>query len=412
MLRNYLKMALKVLTRRKFYTFISMFGICITLTIFLIVYAFWEHTTGAQAPETKLDRSLFITSTRLEYKGGGMSRNMASFYFLDRYVSKLETPEAMTFFSSPSTVNTYVNDKKISLDLKYTDAAFWEVMDFEFIEGRPYQPEEVLQRQPVAVLNREVKEKMFGKEPAIGKEVELYKEKYKVVGVVENTSFSRILSYASFYTPYTLSKDNLKEQKFKGSYMASLVAKSSAHRKEVQAEFNAMMREVENPEPDRITGIYIHADPYLANFTRQILGDDTDNAGVTQAYMVLGLFLFLFMLLPTINLMNINISRIMERASEIGVRKAFGAPSSSLVWQFVFENVLLTLICGLISVGFAYLALEAINGSGLIPHSRLTINMQVFWAGLLLTLLFGLLSGVYPAWRMSRLQAAEALKIN
>jgi putative ABC transport system permease protein len=38
--------------------------------------------------------------------------------------------------------------------------------------------------------------------------------------------------------------------------------------------------------------------------------------------------------------------------------------------------------------------------------------MQVFWAGLLLTLLFGLFSGVYPAWRMSRLQAAEALKIS
>ena len=102
----------------------------------------------------------------------------------------------------------------------------------------------------------------------------------------------------------------------------------------------------------------------------------------------------------------------MERASEIGVRKAFGAASLSLVWQFVFENVLLTLICGILSVGLALLVLEAINSSGLIPHSQLALNMQVYWAGLLLTLLFGLISGVYPAWRMSRLQAADALKIS
>ncbi len=50
----------------------------------------------------------------------------------------------------------------------------------------------------------------------------------------------------------------------------------------------------------------------------------------------------LFMLLPTVNLVNLNVSRIMERASEIGVRKAFGASSRTLVGQFVVENLVLT----------------------------------------------------------------------
>lgn len=317
----------------------------------------------------------------------------------------------MSFYSVFTTVNTYVNNKKVSMDQKYTDAAFWEVMEFEFLEGRPYQQEEVRQGQRVTVLNREVKEKIFGKESAIGKEIELYNEKYTIVGVVENVSFSRIHSYASVYLPYTLSKDDITKLRYDGLYMASLVAKSPAHRKEVQQEFNAMMKQIENPKPGEIVAINIHADPYLANFTRMVLGDEEDS-GLTTAYTVLGVLLFLFMLLPTINLMNINISRIMERASEIGVRKAFGASSSSLVWQFVFENVLLTLICGLLSIGLAFLALEGINSLGLIPHSRLALNMQVFWAGLVLTLFFGLVSGVYPAWRMSRMQAAEALKVS
>ena len=55
----------------------------------------------------------------------------------------------------------------------------------------------------------------------------------------------------------------------------------------------------------------------------------------------------LFLLIPTVNLVNINISRIMERASEIGVRKAFGAPARTLVGQFLVENLLLTFVGGL-----------------------------------------------------------------
>ena len=59
----------------------------------------------------------------------------------------------------------------------------------------------------------------------------------------------------------------------------------------------------------------------------------------------------LFITLPTMNLVSINLSRIMERASEIGVRKAFGASSRTLVGQFVMENVVLTVIGG--AIGFA-----------------------------------------------------------
>lgn len=412
MLRNYLKMALKVLTRRKFYTFISMFGICITLTILLVVYAFWEHSTGAQAPETKLDRSLIVNRVRiLSGNGNSTSTSNLSFYFLDRYVSQLKTPEEMSFYSLYSTVSTYVNSKKVELDLKYTDAAFWEVMDFEFVEGRPYLEEEVNNKQPVVIINKAVKEQLFGKAPAIGKEVEIYKEKYRVIGVVENVSYTRLHSYASVYVPYSLSRGDLKEFTYQGPYMATLVAKSPGDREAMQKEFNAMMQQVENPEPDRIDEILIHADTYLASNTRWAFGSGEDT-GLSTVYAVLGTMLFLFMLLPTINLMNINISRIMERASEIGVRKAFGATSTSLVGQFVLENIILTLLCGLLSVGFAFLILEFINSTDFIPHAKLAINLPVLGAGLFLTLIFGLFSGVYPAWRMSRLQAADTLKIS
>jgi putative ABC transport system permease protein len=116
------------------------------------------------------------------------------------------------------------------------------------------------------------------------------------------------------------------------------------------------------------------------------------------------------MLLPTINLVNLNVSRIMERASEIGVRKAFGASSRTLVGQFVVENVLLTLIGGAIGLGLSVFVLQALGASGVVQYARFGLNLRIFAWALATALFFGVFSGVYPAWRMSRLHPVDALR--
>jgi putative ABC transport system permease protein len=126
--------------------------------------------------------------------------------------------------------------------------------------------------------------------------------------------------------------------------------------------------------------------------------------------MILAGAALMFMALPAINLINLNVSRIMERASEIGVRKAFGASSRTLVVQFVVENLALTVIGGLLGFLLAGFVLQSINQSGLIPYAELTLNMRIFLWGIALAVVFGLLSGVYPAWRMSRVHPVVALK--
>jgi putative ABC transport system permease protein len=80
------------------------------------------------------------------------------------------------------------------------------------------------------------------------------------------------------------------------------------------------------------------------------------------------------------------------------------------VGQFLVENVVLTLIGGLLGFVLAALVLGGINDSGLFPYARFAVNGRVFLYGLLLTLFFGVLSGVYPAWKMSRLHPVDALK--
>ena len=127
---------------------------------------------------------------------------------------------------------------------------------------------------------------------------------------------------------------------------------------------------------------------------------------------VISFFIVLFFLLPTLNLINLNVSRIMERSSEIGVRKAFGASSKTILFQFVFENIILTIIGGIIGFTLALILIYVINDSQVLEDTILNFNFKVFIYSLLICLFFGILSGLIPAWRMSKVHIVNALKQN
>src|SRR5215217_3324173 len=93
MLKNYFKIAIAVLKRRKFFTFISLFGISFTLTILIVLTAFVDNIISPNYPEVNRERSLYITTVQqLDVKNHGQMTGPASFYYLNRYVSTLKTP--------------------------------------------------------------------------------------------------------------------------------------------------------------------------------------------------------------------------------------------------------------------------------------------------------------------------------
>ncbi|TPW02360.1 MAG: hypothetical protein FD129_3210, partial [bacterium] len=117
-------------------------------------------------------------------------------------------------------------------------------------------------------------------------------------------------------------------------------------------------------------------------------GTSGDDERPRTGLFLLGLSLatLLFMALPAINLVNLNISRMLERSSEIGIRKAFGATSGHLVAQFLVENLVLVLISGAVGLVASAWALELINRSGWIPNASFHVNGRVFVEALLLCL--------------------------
>jgi putative ABC transport system permease protein len=169
------------------------------------------------------------------------------------------------------------------------------------------------------------------------------------------------------------------------------------------------------PDPKMFKTFDAPADTQFGIAAREILDDaySDDKPGLSASgklAIAMTVAALLFMSLPALNLINVNLSRVLERASEIGVRRAFGATRSRLVGQLVLENVALTVVGGVLASALASLVLAAINASGAIPYARLGVNLRVLFWGLIAALVFGVLSGVVPAWRMSRLHPVEALR--
>ena len=408
MLKNYFKIAIAVLRRRKFFTFISLFGISFTLTILLVLTAFIDKVVGDNYPDKKRDRSLYIS--RISQTGKNtMSSGPPSFYFLDHYVRAIKTPVTIAISSGFSGTNTYVNNKKIAVNYKFTNAEYWDVLDYDFLEGKAFNKQQVANADKVAVISADMKKEYFGDvATVVGQYIEADNVKYRVIGVVQNVPITSYMTYSDIYLPYTVAKDGgyKSNKSYGGGYFGILLANSKDDLDKIHNEYEQLVQRLP-PEQKMFDKVSSHADSYIRSYVDT--GDDR-HSGVFIVVTAISIFAFILMILPTLNLVNINITRIMERSSEIGVRKAFGASSGTLVYQFIVENIILTLLGGAIGVILSFIVLQVINSAHLIANLELSINFMVLFIGLLVCLVFGLISGVYPAWRMSKLNVVTALK--
>lgn len=408
---NYLKIALKVMTRHKLFTFISLFGISFTLLILVLITSAVDHTFGPYYPEDKLDRTLSVTMGLLTSESNGMSSGpLFSPWFFNKYVKTLKTPETISLASYGNGIQVYKGERKINMSVKYVDGEFWEILDFDFLEGKAFSKEQEVNIEHVAVINERLRNEYFDGQPCVGKYIEADGDNFRVIGVVRNVSILRIMPHADIWVPLRFSKSDLDKPQLTGTFpgwFTMLLAHDKKDFPKIQAEFQKKLENVEFPE-GRYKSLLTNASTYGEALARQIFRKEEGNI---QPFMfVLFILMTIFMILPAVNLVNINMSRIMERSSEIGIRKSFGASSITLVGQFIVENIIVTIIGGFISLILAGIILGIVNQSHLVPDMTFTLNYRIFFYSMFFAIFFGFISGVYPAFKMSRLQPAEIIQ--
>jgi len=412
MFKNYLMTAWKVLLRRKVFSFISLFGISITLAILLILSTVLDNFLYPSGPE-KTNKN-FLSINRLTITSQDKQRTWSSkpgYQFLNENVSRLKSPEKVSFFTEFNDGASFVQGEKITNKLRRTDSVYWQILDFNLIQGRVYTTEEFNTGKMVAVISQTTSKEIFGSQNPINQSFTVNNQSFQVIGVVEDVSFFESIAYSDIWVPYTTSPSTSYKIGLTSGWSALLYHSNKQMLPEMQSEYiNLLQEDFISPDPKTYHTAIGGADTPLENLARNMINAENYQAESNKLISLLIFLVVVFMLLPSINLINLNISRIMERSSEIGVRKAFGASSNQLVLQFIVENILITALGGGIALFLSWLVLWQVEVSQLIPAAQFSFSVNTFIYGFSMVLTFALISGTYPAYKMSKLHPVNALK--
>src|SRR5262245_31606433 len=269
MLKNYLKIAFKIFLRRKFFTFISLFAISFTLVVLMVVTAMLDHIFGPLPPENKRDRTLGVFHAILS-GNGNMTNGKPGYGFLDRYVRTLPLIEKFSILSNANTVISYRNGEPIKSWLKYTDGAFWEILEFNFLEGGPFTAEDDKNVNFVAVINEATRRKFFDNESAVGKTIEVDGRRFRVVGVVANVPFMRMLPFADIWLPNSTAKIRPDRNQMTGFYIGMILARDAKDIPAIQAEFKSRLSQVEIDDPKTFNRFDSAAETYFESVSREL----------------------------------------------------------------------------------------------------------------------------------------------
>lgn len=404
----------KIIRQNKFFTFLNLFGISITILIILIAALKIESTVWPGGPEKNNDMMLFITNEEVSNENnvniGGINRMI-----IEDYITRMKTPKAMAFGTGDPW--SYFGEQGVEdFSLRYVNAGWWQVYDYQFIKGRPFGPQEVDDATPVIVINERVKNRFFPNHEATGQMLEILGKMYKITGVIKDIPSNCTHSYADVFIPVTLSEKTNSNLRQTGAFELTFLGTDKENLAEIKSEFETVRRRI-LPEMDEGYNLYFGGpDTALEYYLRDWNGPRDYVGHTTKMMNILGRFL-LVMLLPAINLISIQLIRIYERSEEIGVRKAFGATRGRLIRQIMYENTLLSFVGAILGLVLTLLVIYGFHDfiarvlfSDIGENVSLKINFALFLVCLVASLLLSLISGIIPAIKMSRLEPVDVLK--
>ena len=443
MLTNYIKLAFRILSRRKFFTFITLFGISFTLGILMVFLSFLQTELGSNKPLSNIDDLVLVNGLRLQYifydtltnidtivanegirydttyehkrRGSRQWNSDMNNQIAEQFLSDLPSVVEQAIYSTAN-FDVYVDGIKLQLGAVYSNPNYWNVFDHQITEGRVFDDKEMENAAQVVVMSTKTAQDYFGKTSGVlGKEILLDGKNFKVIGLYPHKG--KIIPYVcpDLVMPYTIIDEDTQPTFYHGFYNVALLKKESVSAERVKDEVKhaASIIPLDHPsKPEGYNEVVLSPKTYQEMYAQGIYYEpEASKSHKIMKWILLSLLLF-FILLPTLNLINLNVSRILERSSEIGVRKAFGAHQSTLIIQFIVENIVQTIIGGFIGLLLAIGLITLINQGGYLGKATLVFNFKFFLYSFIVVLIFGILSGLLPAYRMSKLQIVKALKQN
>lgn len=419
MYRQYFKQALQSIRENPLVSTISIAGTALSIAMIMVVVMIFQIKSANYNPETKRNKMLYVQGTQVTTKDENNRNrnrgNMSSEVVRECFYT-LTTAEAVTAFTSTNKPISLPGKRLFNLyTVKYTDTGFWNVFDFNFIQGKPFSNEDFTSGITSAVVSGKFAKELFGTTDAVGKTCVLDFTEYTIRGVVETVTKAASDAFADMWIPYTsklsLVKYNDQMENMPGSFSVCILAKS-------RTDFTAIKEELTKRTASYNAGKKDHVVDFLENPIDKLsiaMGSSGFHTKKVKDFILgTGSTLLFLLLVPALNLTGVIQSSVQKRQAEIGVRKAFGATPQKILSQILWENLIMTLIGMGIGTVLSFLLLMGGKSFLLTAETQLTFDMLfkpgLFLAALLFTFLLNVLSAGIPAYYSSKKEIASALK--
>ena len=422
MWKQYIKQAFYQLKENRLISIVCIVGTALAICMIMVIVLTLQVRIKDCVPEVNRSRSLYVKAMSVRDKKvhSNMASSQMSVTTARECFKTLTIPEAVAVVSINGKMRASVPaGPRMSVDEMQTDEAFWQVFSFEFLHGKPYTKADFDSGLSKVVISASVARQLFGITDVTGRTIQLNKADYTISGVVKDVSKLATASYAQVWVPYT--STDIASLSWRDNTMGAMRVIILAHSAD---DFPAIRAEVEkfrliyNAKLKNSEMIYRGQPDTQFAYIYRHWGADVDMNQIVRRLVIIILIL---LIVPAINLSSMTLSRMRKRMSEIGVRKAFGATANELLHQVFWENLILTLLAGILGLILSYSATFLLNSflfgnsENVILTGETSLAMDMLFSPLTFLvafcfcLLLNLLSAGIPAWRVSRMNIVDAI---
>lgn len=362
MIKGYIKQAWNLMKQNKLFTGIYVAGtglsIAMTMTVFIVLYVKFAPIY----PEYNRDRTLvmkYISRTKKD-KSPGKSASYLPYKMVEmlRELPHLDKIGALWKQGQGYSVTIPQTQTEISINCTFADKGYWEVFTYRFLNGRPFTDAEVASSLPVVILSESMAKALTGNTDAVGKYIKINGNEHQVCGVVEDVSAVTPVTNADLFLPLHFWQRSKFSMGLLGGLELYMTATSVSDKKALKAEIQDVINRYNQEDMNYEWNLMEQPDDYWKSTFRTNMHEAPKMKELTKGLLYI---LFALLFIPALNLSGMISSRMNRRVAEIGVRKSYGATNAQIIRQVLSENLMLTLVGGIVGILFSYVMVLLAN---------------------------------------------------
>ena len=400
-----ISMAFRAIAANKIRAFLTMLGVIIGVMSVIVLVSIGQGTTASITDSiSSMGTNLLTVNIQTRRVGMGMpgfgaSRNSRNTGSKGTVILKLpeilalEEDESIAYVSPVCSGSLTVKAGNVNTSASVSGVlpAYANIINQGVQSGRYIIDADVDNRSAVCVIGVELAKDLYGNTNVVGNTLHIDGRKFRIVGVLESkgTSMSGS-SDNSVVLPFTLAQRMIDSTTISSIYMSAVDSESVDDAQEVVEKF--LYKKYQNESSYSIM-----------NQTSML---ETMSETSSTLSLMLGGIAGISLLVGGIGIMNIMLVSVTERTREIGIRKAIGAKRRDILLQFLIESVVISGMGGLLGLGLGFALMSVLEN---VLGMTLAVTPGIIYLAIGFSMGVGVLFGLYPANKASKLRPIEAL---